>query len=278
MNNFLYALKKFVSNKNTVTILGIVICLCLLYFGYNSQIKKQTNPTSIFVAKETIQPKKLITREMLETIKVSPVMIKDGVVRNVNSIVGKYTNYNTVIPKGSMFYAEVLVDKEILPDTAFGDLEDGQIPYNFPVNMDTTYGNSMTPNSYIDIYMKAVDDSGTLMVGRLLENVKILAVKDQEGKNVFENTSETRTPDTLIFGVDDEVHILLRKASYLTSFGVVLFPVPHGGNNTSYEGATKVSSQYLKEFINANTVANDELLDNENVVESETDNNTETGE
>ena len=43
------------------------------------------------------------------------------------------------------------------------------------------------------------------------------------------------------------------------SYSVELFPVPHGATIDT-EGSTIVSSQTLKDFINANTVANDELV------------------
>ena len=47
------------------------------------------------------------------------------------------------------------------------------------------------------------------------------------------------------------------------SYSVVLFPVPHGiaVEGEEEEGATTVTSQTLKDFINANTVANDEIED-----------------
>jgi hypothetical protein len=164
-----------------------------------------------------------------------------------------------VIPAGSLFYHEAIVKEEDLPDSAFVEVPEGQVPYNFPVTTATTYGNSMYPKNHIDIYMKAVNENGQLMVGKLIENVKILAVKDSSGRNVFENSTETRTPAYLIFGLEDDLNILLRKASYMSSYSVVLFPVPHGVTITGEEGETMVSSQTLKNFINANTVPNDEI-------------------
>ena len=35
MNNLKASMKKFLGNKNTVTILGVIICLVILYIGYN---------------------------------------------------------------------------------------------------------------------------------------------------------------------------------------------------------------------------------------------------
>ena len=111
------------------------------------------------------------------------------------------------------------------------------------------------------------------MVGKLVENVKVLAVKDAQGRNVFENTTESRTPSYIIFGVSDEINILLRKASYMSSYSAVLFPVPHGVSVSNEEGETLVSSQTLKNFINANTVPNDEIVTDNNTT---TDNKTNT--
>ena len=263
MNNFVISLKRFIKNKNTVTILGVVLVIAVLFFGYRYQIKKATNPvTGIPVATTTIQPRTQITSDMVETVSVAPILLqKSNVYRTKSSVVGKYTNYNTIIPAGSLFYKEALTTENELPDSALMNLEDGQVPYNFPVTMQTSYYNSIYPGNYIDIYMKGINENGTLMVGKLIENVKVLAVKDSQGRHVFENSEESRTPAVLIFGVNDELNILLRKASYMSSFSVVLFPVPHGVNGaTQVPDATVVSSQTLKDFINANTVPNDELV------------------
>lgn len=266
MNNFVISLKRFIKNKNTVTILGVVLVIAVLFFGYRYQIKKATNPvTGIPVATTTIQPRTQITSDMVETVSVAPILLqKSNVYRTKASVVGKYTNYNTIVPAGSLFYKESLTTESELPDSALMNLEDGQVPYNFPVTMQTSYYNSIYPGNYIDIYMKGLNENGTLMVGKLIENVKVLAVKDSQGRHVFENSDEARTPAVLIFGVNDELNILLRKASYMSSFSVVLFPVPHGVNGTSQvPDATVVSSQTLKDFINANTVPNDELVQQE---------------
>lgn len=274
MNSFMISLQKFFKNKNTVTIIGVVAIILILFFGYRYQIKKQVSPvTGIPVAASTIQPRTKITDDMLEYIDVAPIVLQKGeVITNKNLIVGKYSNYNTVIPKGSMFYNATVINEEELPDSAFIEVGEGEVPYNFPVTMDSTYGNSIFPGNYVDIYMKAVRKDGKLMVGKLLENVKVLAVKDSSGKHVFENSQESRTPAFLIFGVKPEINILLRKASYMGSYSTELFPVPHGAT-IEEEGATNVTSQTLKDFINANTVANDEIEDKK---ENETTNTVDT--
>lgn len=260
MNNFIIAAKRFLQNKNTVTILGVLIIILILFFGYRYQINKMVSPVSnIPVAADTIQPKTQITADMLEYIDVAPIVLQSNVIRSGEYIIGKYSNYNTVIPKGSMFYSGVVVDQSSLPDSAFVDLADGEVPYNFPVNMESTYGNSIYPNNYIDVYMKALNEDGVLMVGKLIENVKVLAVKDSQGRHVFEDSSEARVPSSIIFGLQPKDYILLKKASYMSSFSTVLFPVPHGKEVDVEPGEKKVTSKTLEEFINANSVPNDEL-------------------
>lgn len=247
-------IKRFITNKNTVTIIGLILIVGILYFVYNNQIKKATNPVKVPVAKVTIQPKTLITKDMIEYIEVPSVSVKKTTITNSQNIIGKYSNYNTMIPAGSMFFTDALITKDELPDSALMDVAEGEVLYNFPVTMNTSYQNSIMPGTKIDIYMKAKNDDNVLMVGKLLENVNVLAVKTSDGLNVFEDTSERRTPAYIFFGVSPEIHILLRKASYLSNYSVELFPVPHGTTYTTDSETAFVSTDELKEFINAHTV------------------------
>lgn len=254
MNNVLGSFKRIIRNKNTVTIIGVIIILILLYAGYSMQINSAVEPVQVPVATETIQPRTEITEDMVELIDVPNISLSDNVITSRTAIVGKYSNVNSVIPQGSMFYTDTVIDEEELPDSAFVKVKDGEVVYNFPVDMESTYGNSIYPGNKIDIYMKAGNGRDEqVMVGKLIENVEVLAVKDSSGRNVFENTSESRTPSMLIFGVDEEINILLRKASYMGTLGVELFPVPQGGSVT-VENSTQVSTQQLVDYIEAHSV------------------------
>ena len=157
MNNILVSLKKFITNKNTVTVIGVIVILGLLYWGYNSTIESQVKPVRIPVATQTIQPRTLITDDMITYIEVPSVSVSSNVLKSSNLIVGKYTDVNTVIPDGSMFYTDVLIEEEDLPDSAFAAVKDGERPYNLEVTVASTYGNSIFPGNKIDVYMKAVE-------------------------------------------------------------------------------------------------------------------------
>ena len=112
-----------------------------------------------------------------------------------------------------------------------------------------------------DIYLKAVENN-EIIYGKFIENIKVLAVKDSSGNDVFTNSEEKRTPSMMLFGLEPEINVLLNKASYLTQYSVAIVPVPHGANS-EIVGDKKVSSEYLREFINSKTVEINE--DQENI-------------
>lgn len=254
MNNLAASAKRFLKNKNMVTIIGVIIILILLYIGYSTQINRAVEPVQIPVATETIQPRTEITDEMVELIDMPNVSLSDNVIKSRSQIVGMYSNVNSVIPEGSMFYTDTVVKADELPDVAFSKVKAGEVPYNFPVDMESTYGNAIMAGNMIDIYMKVGDGQDEkIMIGKLIENIEVLAVKDSSGRAVFENLSEQRTPSMMIFGLKTDLYLLLKKASYMSSLGVELYPVPHG-ETVNTEGATQVSTQQLVDYIDAHSV------------------------
>lgn len=255
MERILNSIKRFLSNKNTVTIIGVLLGVLILYLGYNYRVNQATNPVPIPYALEEIQPRTYISEDMVDTINVAPALLgKGAVITNISNIVGKYTNVNAVVPKGSFFYSGQVIDKTDLPNAALLEIPEGEVAYNLGVDVDTSYGNSLLPGNTVDIYFKAFDDNGNIIVGKLVENVKILAVKDKSGNNVFENTSENRTPAIYIFAVPEEVHLLLRKTEYMFASQAELIPVPTYASWSSEAGELLMTSNYIKAFIESKSV------------------------
>lgn len=256
MNNLLFNIKKFLANKNTVTILGILAAILVLYFGYNYRINQAVQPVSVPYAKVTIQPRTKITSEMIGRTDIPPKLVMGSIILDANLIVGKYTNYNTLIPEGSLFYKDTVVTASELPDSALIDVPEGYTPFNLPVDIESSYGNSIFPGNYINLYFKALNEQGKIMIGELAANIKVLAVKDRSGKNVFESTSDDRVPAAIIFAVPEDLHLLLRKALYLSDVSTVkaeLIPVPNTESYTGEVGAVKITNQYLKTYVEVNT-------------------------
>ena len=276
MNNLKASMKKFFGNKNTVTILGIILCLVILYIGYNARINSKVELVQVPYAKETIQPRTYITDKMIGTMNVPKSFLVGEYYSNENSIVGKYSNYNTMIAKGSLFYKDLIVDADTLPDSAFQDVPEGYTVIIYPVDIYTTYANSMAPGSLINIYYKSLNDNDEVMFSKFVSNIEILDVKDSSGRHVFENSEEDRTPAYLLFAVPEETHLLLRKALYLEDYDVELILVPNTATVTE-EDTVKVSSRQIEEFINEKTafVSVDSLPELNDQVEEDTSEVTE---
>ena len=253
MNNLSMSMKKFLGNKNTVTIIGVVLCLFILYFGYNYRINQKVVTARLPYANQTIQPRTEITADMIEWMEVPVEFLTDSqYYRSNDDIIGKYSNYNTVIAKGSLFYTDLVTDSANLPNSAFFEIKNEDTPINYRVNMDTTYANSMMPGDYINIYFKGQADDGSIMFGKFINNIKILAVKDAQGRHVFENTTEARTPSYMLFALPEDFHILFRKALYLqNSAGVEITLVPATGEITEEDKVEVVEE--IKNYIEERT-------------------------
>ncbi len=252
--------KKFFKNKNVVTAICALLIVVVLIVGYTWRVNSATKPVSIPVAKVTIQPKTEITSDMITLIKVPREALKGNYYANVNDIVGRYSNVNTIIPAGSLFYKESVTTKNDLPDSALFDIKEGETLYYLTVNMLTSYTNSILPGNYIDIYI-STKENGKALVGKLLKDVKILAVKTSDGKNVFENSDEARIPYVIQFALPEEQHLLLRKINAINNYSIYsessgfsrieVIPVPKAYNpsDSSGELTPNVTSQYLEEYI-----------------------------
>lgn len=254
MNNFLVSLKRFFGNKNTVTILGVIAIVLVIYFGYNYEIKKNTDPVRVPYAKVDIQPRTPITEDMIGYMNIPRVMLRtaaNNAVTVTSDIVGKYASYNTVIPAGSLFYRSTLLTWSEMPDSAWADIPDGYTVVSLNVNTETTYGNSIFPGNYIDLYYQSYDETGKLLYGKFIESIEVLAVKDASGKHVFENSQAGLTPASLIFAVPEDMYILLKKTGYLSG---QLVPVPRNKSYSENPSPTVIYSEYIEDYVLSQTV------------------------
>ena len=241
MNSTSIKIKKFISNKNTVTIICAIIAVIVLYVGYNMRVQSAIEPVEIPYAKVTIQPRTKITKDMIGIVNVASAAVDamgGNVIIKKDDIINKYSNINTMIPQGSMFYNGAVVSKSDLPDAAVYDVPDGEELFYLNVNMTTSYVNSIVPGGYIDLYIRTTDKTtGRARVGKFIENIKVLAVKTSDGQNVFENTDEYRVPAYVLFSVpapevdemDDDGNLIMNQYLYLSAaqqLGLTIIPVP----------------------------------------------------
>ena len=264
MGNLVTNFKKFLQNKNTVTVIGVILAIIVLYFAYTMRINSAIHPVSVPYAAEQIKAGTQITESMISTREVPPSMLDGEVILNVGEIIDKYAAADTVIPKGSLFYKRAVVEKEQLPGNIILDYPKNYVLYNLKVDTNSTYGNSIFPGNYVDIWLKAEvklsddqiagnSEANKVMYGKLISNVKVLAVKDSNGQAVFQNMDENRAPAMVVFALPQEYYVLLSKASYMRTYSTEIRLVPTNEGNKDEPGDLELSSEDLKEWINNNT-------------------------
>ena len=155
-----------------------------------------------------------------------------------------------------------------MPNSIIMKYPKGYVLYNMAVTTQSTYGNSIYPENYIDIYLKIVnkvsedqkDDKNAdkIRLGKLIENVKVLAVKDASGQPVFANLDEQRTPAMIVFAVPEEYYIILKKTEYLRNYETTLIPVPTNESLSDKPGKLNISNEGLVKFINEVTVTDEQ--------------------
>ncbi len=218
MNSTMLNIKKMLSNRNTVAILAALIGVIILFVAYSFRVNQAVKPEKVPVAKETIQPRVKITRDMFEYRNMPKASIDtELVITNVEELVDYYTRVNAVIPKGSMFYKVQIVSAQERPDAYVDQLEEGEVLSMLPLSGSATYGNSIFPGSFVDIYVD-MDEAGKVVIGRFIKDVKILAVVSGQ-RNVFENSEEILNPTHIIFALPSDMRRQLRGAEVAGRLG-----------------------------------------------------------
>lgn len=263
MNNNLNAskIKNITKSKSFVVGLCAFLAVAVLLIAYNIRINSATKPVRVPVARTRLTARHLITEDDIEYINV-PRAATVGVdfYRGDGDIIGQYVNIDTTIPQGSMFYHDAIVTSDELPDEALLSVDEGETLYYLTVNMLTSYTNSIIPNRYIDIYI-STKENDKAVVGKLLTNVKVLQVKTSDGKNVFDDSNESRVPYVIMFSLPESQHLLLRRINAINNYSISsgsssysridVIPVP----TTAYfkdgdeEVKPSVASSYLEEMI-----------------------------
>ena len=258
MNRLVAMIKKFLKNKNTVTILCVFLGAVVLWIGYNARINAATNPVRVPYALVDIQPKTKIEDNMVGILEIPNTMLTSKTARNKQEVVGKYVNEKTMVPAGSLFYRGVFGEWTDLSTSEWANIDDDNTVVAITVDSNSTLGNSIYPGNYIDLYYATKYSDGRLLFGKLIESIEVLAVKDAKGKNVFEDSSNIGTPKYLLFSVPEELHLLLRKASYLNG---QIIPIQRNASYSEEATVTRVVSPLIMDYILSQTVnLNNELL------------------
>ena len=247
------SITRFFKNKNTVTVLGIVAIVAMLWGVYTYQINKQVKPKSVPVAAVTIQPKTQITADMITYVDVPSAYISDNAVIDESQILSMYSNFNTVIPAGSMFYTDALTTERALPNYLLKQLKEGEFLLAYDLSSaeaSSTWG--IMPGDKIDLFMRVNSDEGSIMLGKFLENVEVLDIVDENGNSTYDVNDGSRAAKYLIFAAQEDIFLMLKRASYLD---VELMPVQHGAWINDADLSITMTTQELINYIKSRVVS-----------------------
>ncbi len=245
---------KVLKNKNTFTILIIFVGIIGIYALYNWRVSEATKLVSVPYAKKEINSRTKVTTDMIAYMQVPKSLLANSknLIQSSNGVVNKYINYGYTIPQYSMFYKEAILENAANPESEFKDLPDKYTVFNLEVDFDNTYGNSIYPGNYIDLYVKIKDkDSDKIIFGRLIKGIKVSSLYDSEGNPVFETTSDTRKPKYMFFGVPEDLYLLLMKTQKI---GATIMPIPRNASYSQEERTPEIDSVYIQNYVLAKAV------------------------
>lgn len=251
MGSLINTFKKFFTNRTTVTILGVVAGIAVLFGFYTYRVNSAVNPTEVPVATRTIAATDEITSDDIEMVEIGSSFLSDAdVITSVNDLVGKYVNTGTSIPEGGMFYTSQVVEKEELPNSIFDEIPDGYTIYQLRVNMESTYANSIFPGDRIDLWIDTRQDD-LLYFGEFIRGIEVLAVRDSNGENVFDVTSGRR-PAWLLFAVPTDMYRYLKVVEFVGTMNIT--PVPRNKSYNTESGATEITNEELLAMIQSDII------------------------
>lgn len=251
-------IKRFFSNPNTITFLLVLVLIVAVYFVYSYLVNRAVKPATVPYALQKLTSKQEITSDLIGTVKISGSFVSSsgrGLVQNYANIVGKYVAEGYQIPEKSFFYTEQLVDEQTAEKTTVSDAPDGYTVFDLDVSFHSTYGCSIMPGNYIDLYFKAIDEDNIVMFGKFIESLKVTKVVDKDGNDVFALDSTTQPkPTKIYFIVPISYNELLRKAFLITSSKIEIIPVPRNAGYSENPKETQVVNDEITDFILSKSV------------------------
>lgn len=248
MGNFATTLKRFFKNKNTVTILGVIAGVIVLWVFYNRRVNQAISPQLVPVATKELHAKDEITEKDIEYVKMSSLLLKKAKVHiNKKNLIGKYVNVGTSIPVGGMFYISQVVDGENLPNTITDEIPEGDTLFKLKINNNSLYKDAFYPGNKIDLYLYGKEEGSDLIINEcFIKSIKVLAVIDSSDKNVFDSVDK-RVPAFLLFSVPNDMFKLLTVVNFLPN--MELYPVPRNKQYTDSDEKATIANAYLQRTI-----------------------------
>ena len=225
-------------------IYALILCLWavgnILAFRY--YLAKTINLKTTYIAKHDIPPRTQIQTEDLTTIQVPEKYMQAYTWNEKSDIVGKYTTVQGMIPKGSMFYKDMLYNEKEVRDLAITKLQEGMTIFTLEANVSAL--GSIEEGMYVDIYVSISQKKDVPITGILIRHAEVISIKDHKGLSLKDEQS-SKVPYFIELGINQSDIDYLSLASSLGE--VRLFPSKNSykPDKSTLELDSKVT-EYLK--------------------------------
>ena len=192
-------MKKAIIIKSGLILIISTVFLLLFSAAVNLRAEQMLNLQKTCIAARDIPPRTKIREEDLLEEAIPGAYLLDNTVNKKEEIIGKYTDIQGKIPAGSVFFRDMLKAEEDLPDNPTAQLREGQSAYTLETDL-ARLGGTVLPGQKVDIYASMTDRDGSPVSGCLIENVRVIAVKDHKGLDL-EDPQSSGTPYLTILAV-----------------------------------------------------------------------------
>ena len=200
-----------------------VLVLCLWIAGnilvFHYFLAKTINLKTTYIAKRDIPPRSKIQTEDLTMIQVPEKYIQSYTWNEKADIVGKYTSIQGMIPKGSLFYKDMLYNEKEVRDLAITKLQEGMTIFTLETNVSAL--GSIEEGMYADIHVSISQKKDIPITGILIRHAEVISIKDHKGLSLKDEQS-SKVPYFIELGINQSDIDYLSLASSLGE--VRLFP------------------------------------------------------
>ena len=210
--------KRVIMKAGGCLVCGVLI-IVLNYVGLTIRLNDMLDLRTTCIAARDIQPRSLITEKDILEIQVPGAYLLEHTCSDKKDIIGKYTDIQGMIPAGSCFFEEMLYDEKDLPDYPSAQLRAGQAAYTLETDL-ARMGGTIMPGQRLDLYVVLDRKNDTPVSACLLQNVRLLAVKDHKGLDLTDENS-TGIPYLAVLAVsqkDVELLSLAEKTGEIRMF------------------------------------------------------------
>ena len=225
-------------------IIVIILCLCVIgnVIAFRYYLAKTINLKTTYIAKHNIPPRTQIKTEDLTMIQIPEKYMQAYTWNEKADIIGKYTSIQGMIPKGSMFYKDMLYNEKEVRDLAITKLQEGMTIFTLETNVSSL--GSIEEGMYADIHVSISQKKEIPITGILIRHAEVISIKDHKGLSLKDEQS-TKVPYFIELGINQTDIDYLSLASSLGE--IRLFPSAdsYKPDKSTLEQDSKVT-EYLK--------------------------------